>query len=318
MGEDQFKKINRERYKGMIDETYSDPITWKIFIIFFNFFIFLLFPKKKASLELIDDLRKEVSSDKKINYTNSQSYNDWIKHANRTREMVVKRDPSLFLRWYPIRSTMNTSNSKFLLTELKELKKSEKWNNLWRDFIKEPFIGGQIPFIFDFSTSGNTIHLTYIIDKFWEKTDKNPSDFDYIFEFGGGYGNLCRLIHKIGFNGKYIIFDIPIFSSLQKFYLKLSGLPVFDNGEIKNKKSGIFCVKNVEEAAKTLEETASDNPMRNLFIATWSISEAPLYIRERFYRFIKNFDYFMMAYQDRFGEINNKDYFILSFLNPLK
>jgi len=102
MEEDQLKKIHQESYKGMIDETYSDSLIWKFFIVVFNFFIFLLFPKKKANLELINNLRKEVLSDKKINYTNSQAYNDWVKHANRTRKMVIKKDPSLFLRWCPI------------------------------------------------------------------------------------------------------------------------------------------------------------------------------------------------------------------------
>jgi putative sugar O-methyltransferase len=312
MGKGQSKIINQENYKGMIDETYRDPIIWKFFINVFEFFIYFLYPKKKANPELIDELKKEVSNYKKLNYTNSQAYNDWVKHANRTREMILKKDPSMFLRWYPIRNTMNISNSKFVLIELKSLKRTKRWDNFWKDFIKEPFIGGQIPFIFDFSTSGNTIHLAYIINEFEKKINKNISDFDYIFEFGGGYGNLCRLIHKRGFNGKYVLFDMPVFSSLQKFYLKSVGLSIFDFNdieEIKNKKSGIFCIKNIDEIIKILEETDSNNPMRNLFIATWSISESPIYIREKFHKFISNFNYFLIAYQDKFGEVNNKEYF---------
>lgn len=312
MGRGQSKIINKENYKGMIDETYRDPIIWRFFIAVFDFFIYFLYPKKKADPRLIDDLKKQVSNYKKIDYTNSQAYNDWIKHANKTRDMILKKDPSFFLRWHSIRNTMNVSNSKFILTELKTLKRTKKWDNFWKDFIKEPFIGGQIPFMFNFSTSGNTIHLAYIINEFEKRAGKNISDFDYIFEFGGGYGNLCRLIHKRGFNGKYILFDMPVFSSLQKFYLKSIGLPVSDFNsieEIKNKKSGIFCIKNIDEALKILEETNSNNPTRNLFIATWSISESAIYIREKFHKFINDFNYFLIGYQDKFGEVNNKEYF---------
>lgn len=301
---------NQSKIRGMIDNTYKEGIVWSLFVSLFEFF-YSIFHKKTANYPnknlLIEELREMVGRLEPISEVKSQASNEWIKHANQARELILTKDPSMFLRRVPIRDTMNVTNSKFIIEELNSLKKSPDWNSLWKNIIIETKIGGQIPFIFYPKSSGNTIHLTYIISKFEEKTGKNFTDLDFIFEFGGGYGNLCRLIHKLGFHGKYIIFDFPVFSALQEFYLKASELSIYKKNEINSQEKGVFLINNAGDL-----EALEKRPLikgKSLFIATWSLSETSLKNRETIWEYLSKFGYFIIGYQNKFGEVNNKKYF---------
>jgi len=48
---------------------------------------------------------------------------------------------------------------------------------------------------------------------------------------------------------------------------------------------------------------------KSLFIATWSISETPLAVRKKIMESISHFNYFLIAYADKFGEVNNSKFF---------
>lgn len=143
-----------------------------------------------------------------------------------------------------------------------------------------------------------------------EKTGKKFNELNFTLEFGGGYGNLCRLIHKLGFQGKYIIFDLPVFSALQKYYLKLSGLPVFE--EIIA--TGIFCINDIKKLIKILRKYTPTDKDKNLFIATWSLSESPLHVRRKISEFFPMYGYYLIGYQDKFGEIDNWFDYALKYL----
>jgi len=46
-----------------------------------------------------------------------------------------------------------------------------------------------------------------------------------------------------------------------------------------------------------------------MFIATWSISEVSIKVRDLIMRLISGFDSLLITYQDRFEEVNNLEYF---------
>jgi hypothetical protein len=164
---------------------------------------------------------------------------------------------------------------------MKYLKQHHEWNTRWRSAINEISVGNPIPYIFYPASSGNLIHHAYHVAQFEEKTKYKIQDMEFVFEFGGGYGSMCRLFHNLGFRGKYVIFDLPSFSALQTYYLKTGGFPV----------------QTVAEAAN------------KMFVATWSISESPAKIREAVLSLVPGFQSFLIAYQDRFGEVDNVKYF---------
>jgi len=132
--------------------------------------------------------------------------------------------------------------------------------------------------LFGYNTNTNTIHQLYHLAKY---VDWNNLFGDVILEVGAGYGELCRLIHALGWKGKYIIHDLPSQERLQRWYL--DGI------------KDISWNKNVDDC--------------DLFIAMWSISEFPEEERRKYLN-IEN-DGFMMAYGDSFFDVDNRIFFNL-------
>jgi hypothetical protein len=69
-------------------------------------------------------------------------------------------------------------------------------------------------------TSSNTVHQLYHLLRYEDATGRRVSDADIVVEWGGGFGSLMRLLVRMhGGHPTCIIFDTPIFSALQWFYL---------------------------------------------------------------------------------------------------
>jgi hypothetical protein len=147
------------------------------------------------------------------------------------------------------------------------------------------------------------IHHAYQIAVFETLTERFVENLDLVLEFGGGYGSMCRLFSNLGFRGTYIIYDLPLFSALQSYYLKSIGLEV-NNDDHAN--MNVMCVSNFDQMRSLVDTSFKGN---NLFLATWSISEVPLSVRAPFLEMAKMFNYFLFSFQRQFGEVNNLDYF---------
>jgi hypothetical protein len=124
-----------------------------------------------------------------------------------------------------------------------------------------------------------------------------------IFEFGGGYGSIARLCFRLGFKGTYIIFDLPEFSALQKYFLSASELPVkISMVPIKAEPNTVVLLSQASQLKEQLGNTPAD-----MFTATWSLSESPLSLRETIVSLIKNVKYFLIAYQEKFPVYSGTD-----------
>lgn len=95
----------------------------------------------------------------------------------------------------------------------------------------------------------NQLHQMYHIRRWQEVTGKRIADMQTIYEFGGGYGAMALVANRLGFRGKYYIYDLPEFALLQQWYLEQHG------------------VTNVEWVGHSAENTV------DLFIACYSLSE---------------------------------------------
>jgi len=241
-------------------------------------------------------------------YTSSEAM--WRSNMNRLRELVVNHDVRKFLRWDVVTKTMFINAASYVSKELAYLKIRPDWHIRWRKAIKESPAGLPKPYPFYPLSSGNLIHHGYHLANFEEKTESQVQNLQYIFEFGGGYGSMCRLFYNLGFHGKYVLFDLPAFSALQKYYLRTLGLPVQTDATFIEMKDGIRCISDIdylrEISGKLQKQTEVDN---SLFIATWSLSESPTSIRDSILPMTADFTSFLLAYQDNFGEVNNLDFF---------
>jgi hypothetical protein len=226
----------------------------------------------------------------------------WADNLEALSRLVLNDDPRLFLRWEVIRRTMFVGNAPYVAWELLRLRANRHWSERWRLALREDPVGCPERFLLYPASSGNLLHHAYHLLCF-EKTIGRPmTSFDTIVEFGGGYGSMCRLVHRLGFRGRYVIIDLPEFSSLQRYFLRSVGLSVdrgspSDGGEVNT-------VAACSDALQLVESSHSW-----AFIATWSLSETPEAVRDYATELIRGAHGVLIAFQRRFEEVDNVRYF---------
>ncbi len=175
---------------------------------------------KKISLkekELIEELRSKTSLIPITEISNLEGAAlHWAEYMNQLRYLILNEDPRKFLTWEVIQYSMFIGNVPYVDIELKELENSSDFNSKWKTAIQEISVGLPILYKKYLGSSANLIHHAYHIKKFEETIQTEIKDIDMVFEFGGGYGSMCRLFKNINFNNQYVIFDLPLFSLLQE------------------------------------------------------------------------------------------------------
>lgn len=242
--------------------------------------------RKNRNYYSINDIK--ILQDKifSINESISLGTSTWENFRREIRTKILEGYLSDFLNWNVIQQSM--------FHEANEIEYLEVMKNpLLSISVKESNVGNPKPYFLDNSTSGNLIHNAYSVVKLFNKLKDPQKELKRIIEFGGGYGSMCRLFRNMEFSGKYIIFDLPEFSALQKFYLN----------SINTK-----YIKNTIFAGKEDMNKYSNDSLGTLFIATWSFSEMPLELREEILNNLK-FNYCIIAFQNQFDGIDNLKYF---------
>jgi hypothetical protein len=245
--------------------------------------------------QLVSELRQKargISLNSKFD-TNTE----WGKNSRRLLELIQIGDPREILLWDVILETMFVENQPFLKKELYYLLHESNKRDRWENAIIEHTVGCPPPYFGYLKSSGNLIHHAYHLAQFEDKAGLDVSNLDVVFEFGGGYGSMRRLFANLNFKGKYIIFDLLIFSAIQKYYLNSINehddtIYVTDLADLKSALLGVL-----------------DKRQKSLFVATWSLSESPASVRDAIVQFLPSFDYVLFAYQKRFGEMENLNYF---------
>ncbi|MBV9611246.1 MAG: hypothetical protein JO091_02185 [Acidobacteriaceae bacterium] len=223
----------------------------------------------------------------------SDATNAWLRYRTRLRECVLAEDPRAFLTWGVIRESMSSPPyARYVRSELSVLR-SHDWDR-WRGVIRERLAGLPFPFLFYPASSATAIHHTYHLCRLEIETGARVRDFGTIVEFGGGYGSMQRIAYNAGFRGTYIVCDLPEFAALQRYYLAMVGV-------------GEPVIVTDLKALRGAIGHAAARP--RLFLATWSLSEAPLEVRREVIDLVRDFDAFLIAYQDQFHEIDNRSFF---------
>jgi hypothetical protein len=265
-------------------------------------------PPNAEERELVEDLKNVFLGIPAIDSTElPDSEKTWAGHMNRLNDLVLGDDPREFLRWDVIGYTMFVHSPGYIAKELKYLRSRSDWLSRWHGAVQESHVGHPLPYWRYARSSGNLIHQAYHIAQFEEKTGTSIGDVETIFEFGGGYGRMCKLVHDMGFRGRYIIFDLPGFSALQQFYLNSNGLSTHSVETFDPSKPGIVCVSDYESLEELITNTTVGRSAA--LIATWSLSETPTVFRESILSLTSDFDAFLISSQSHYKEVDNIDFF---------
>jgi len=183
-------------------------------------------------------------------------------------ERAQTESPDHFVEWPCIRHTMLVDH--FDMTEPRTYLSGE---NRWLDAVH---------------ADQNSIHLALVEQahhlKRWEDvTGQRIENLKRIYEFGGGFGALALLTHRLGFKGEYTVYDLPEFALLQRWYLAQYGIAV-----------------RHAEAGKIVDA--------DLFVAAYSISETPIEFRDAFMANLKAGSY-LFLYSSQFAEYDNAAWF---------
>jgi hypothetical protein len=248
----------------------------------------------------IEQLRKEVEQLPSLGEPPSDSSAAalWHDFRRRLRRSLAGEDPRRFTEWDVIVQTMYVDNPPYIPQELNPLKDSPQWPSRWKPALREDAAGCPARSRWRPTSSGNLIHHAYHLFRAEPVLGRQVRDFSHIIEFGGGYGSFCRLAWRLGFRGRYVIFDFPEFSALQRYFLRGVGVPLAEPG----KPSGAHCISE-------LDNLAVEAPGCDLFVALWSISETSLDLRRRVLATVAGAGHFLMAGQSRVGEADNIAFF---------
>ena len=194
------------------------------------------------------------------------------------RQNVADKDPSEFLTWPGLIMTMFVGNAPYIDLEVGQLPSEFRYH------LEEPAIGN--PTIYDRAdcpiTSGNLIHQMYHFYQ-WEKNAKRwLPELETIVEIGGGYGAMALICHRLGFRGRYIIYDLPEFSLLQQYYLSNVGI------------DGIEFRTQIDKQMDTAD----------LLIGLYSLNEMPLHTRSAIIDLCPAQSY-LIAYGANWGGVDN-------------
>jgi hypothetical protein len=252
---------------------------------------------------LAEEMKKTVAGIVGASRNKTAIDGNWLSNDGRLCQRILSFDPVDFLKWDVIARTMVVGNADFIPEELAFLQALPDWKNRWENALKESSVGSPDMSPNFPSSSGNLIHLAYHLANYEHKTGIRISDSGFILEFGGGYGGMCRLVHNLGFKGRYIIFDLPPLSALQRFYLKMNDIPAEHEVPSFGRIETTLCCWDLEQLKAVL--ATQPNLDGAAFIATWSLSESPVALRQDILPLVAQFKSFLIAYQGLFGEVDN-------------
>jgi len=231
---------------------------------------------------------------------------DWAIAMNRLRSLVLRADPRAFLRWDVVIERMAVRGSPITPTELALLQARPDWTSRWMPAIREIDAGRPYRYEGYPPSSEPLIQTAYTLSRFEALSGRPITAWDTVIEFGGGFGSLCRLAYQLGFRGRYVIFDLPPFTLLQRYFLRSAGLMHHDDDRI---------VLTSEIGALSGVVDALPRDDRAVFVACWSLSETPLALRDTIEPLARRIGDHWIAYQERYGEVDNLAYFATRWLD---
>lgn len=192
-------------------------------------------------------------------------------------------------------------NSRLRWTNFVKATLSKIDDPLYAEALKEPLIGytendfRQLFSVFDdFPTTSNRIQaMAHLV--ICDYTAEQLSKMDTIIEFGGGIGDLADIIQKLGFKGKYILYDLPEVGRIQKYYHDRIG------------HKNILHTSNLDDLCNA-----------DLCIGTWSFTEMPIDLRNQIMERVGGTKNWLLAYSNDIFKIDNNKYITEEFVPRFK
>ena len=203
----------------------------------------------------------------------------WTDYRTQLRTNIAQKDPRLFLRWPVVEGPM-VARKEWIIHALPEMESIG-----WLPLLTEDALGAP-RWIPGTETSPNLLMKAYQVVRFQRATGRRVADFA-VTEFGAGYGAMAKVLHRLGVRSVRL-YDLPEYSALQRYYLSLHNIKV-----------------------ETLSPPVAfpHGGTGSMLVATWSLSETPLSLRDEMQDAIMSYDAFLIGFKEQFFETDNISYF---------
>ncbi|MEQ8733914.1 MAG: hypothetical protein RIC29_03255 [Rhodospirillaceae bacterium] len=216
-------------------------------------------------LDLIKDLKKTSNT---LEYITPM----WQEHVDRLME-VIENNPEKCLRDPLLQYAFNLSACGiYARQQIPYLEERYNKSELAR-LLKEGSFPGQLITDPNYESSETRInHLTHLT-AFSSVNELELENFKICLEFGGGYGSMAHLIRQINPSYTHVIIDIPEMIVFQAYTLgRLFGPQTLNfvtpsNSSVQENLINFVSINHAQELGNFIATP-------NLFIATWSLSEA--------------------------------------------
>lgn len=140
---------------------------------------------------------------------------EWDANRHALRRHLKHDKLEDFLRWSTVEKTMFVGDVGFVHKEYNHVMTDRHYRV---GIIAETKTGN--PKLLAGWTSGNLIHQYYHLKQWQDRSGKTVDQLSNIFEFGAGYGAMYLICRRLGFAGRYFIYDFPEMREIQNYYLK--------------------------------------------------------------------------------------------------
>lgn len=154
-------------------------------------------------------------------------------------------------------------------------------HDIAREILEEDPIGGALVIDREWYTSANRLYHAFHLAKYFENTGKMFPRAGTIIEWGGGYGDMARILWRLGTRHgplTLVLIDLPALGALQWVYLTslLGGhsVKIVTSSDQPISKG---CV-NIMSSAVALSHSGLE---ADAFLSTWALTESPHELQAR-------------------------------------
>ncbi len=216
----------------------------------------------------LKEARKYFDQHKQIKIAPELIHESWSQNIADLESYFVSQMNEDFISNRVINGTMVFTNREVHKLEMKNISAAfdkKKAEEIISKGLNTAFLSGKSRR----STLINSAHHLHHLMRFEQVTGRKIRDIESAVEFGGGYGNMARIVENIGSCKTYSIVDLLLFSCIQYIFLST----VAGEDEV------AFADGNTKENAKFLlhplfRADSSTNLRGELFLSTWALSES--------------------------------------------
>lgn len=216
----------------------------------------------------LEEARDYYSKRKHLKIDPALIHESWLQNIAALESYFVGQMSESFMSNEVINGTMVFTNRKAHKLELKNL--SDAFD---KDLIAEVVSKGLNSALISGKshrpTLINSTHHLHHLMRFEKCTGKKIDAIESAVEFGGGYGNMARIVQNVAACKTYSIVDLLLFSCIQYVFLSTvagNDKVVFNDGKAQEKAKFVL--------HPLLKADSPTNLRGELFISTWALSES--------------------------------------------